>query len=229
MWGRAMPEKSAGIKAGSMLVLTGRLTAMSKPMRTDPPSNTPNNQDTLIYALYLLGGADSDIGVEEVCLKCFEIAPARFGWRTHPEYPDGVKGLKALSVAENKSHVGLIFRPNKFHCRLTLEGIKWMEAYLSILQEIYTNVQVPASKTTNQHERKRYEIKQSDVWAAFKADPGAVTKEDFASVLQCSAASSENTWRSRVHDVKRAADILKDEELMSFAHIVELTVFGNGE
>ena len=229
MLGREMPRKLAALKDGSMSVAPGRLPGMSKPVRTDPPSTTPNNQDTLIYALYQLGGADSDISVEEVCLKCFEIAPARFSWRTHPEYPDGVKGLKALSVAENKSHVGLIFRPNKFNCRLTLEGIKWVETYLPILESTYSKAKVQASKTTNQHERKRQEIKNSEVWKTFKANPGLLTKEDFASVLQCSAASSETTWRSRVHDVKRAADILQDEELMSFALSIELAVLGNGE
>jgi hypothetical protein len=35
-------------------------------------------------------------------------------------------------------------------------------------------------------------------------------------------------WASRVHDVKRAADVLQDGELMSFAQLVELKVL-NGE
>ena len=131
-------------------------------IRKDPPSQEANNQDVFVWALYLLGGADKDVGVEDVCLKCFEIAPARFSWRTHPELPDGVKGLKALSVAENKTHVGLILRPNKFNCRLTLDGIKWVEAYRAILEKNYSKAIVQASKTTNQHERRRHELKKSD-------------------------------------------------------------------
>jgi hypothetical protein len=74
------------------------------------------------------------------------------------------------------------------------------------------------------HERKRHEIKSSDVWHLYKTNPNSLSIVDFASVLQCSAASSPVTWASRVHDVKRAADVLQDGELMSFAQLVEIKV-----
>lgn len=190
-------------------------------VRIDPPSPEANNQDIFVWALYLLGGADNDIGVEDVCLKCFEIAPARFSWRTHPELPDGVKGLKALSVAENKSHVGLILRPNKFNCRLTLEGIKWVEAYKSILEKNYSKAIVQASKTTNQHERKRHELKKSDAWAKFLVDPTTVEISDAAAALQCSAASPMSVWAGRVNDLRRTGDLLSDESILNFADFIE--------
>lgn len=190
-------------------------------VRKDPPSHEANNQDVFVWALYLLGGADNDIGVEDVCLKCFEIAPARFSWRTHPELPDGVKGLKALSVAENKSHVGLILRPNKFNCRLTLEGIKWVETYRSILEKNYSKAIVQASKTTNQHERKRYELKKSDAWAKFLIDPSTVEISDAAAALQCSAASPMSVWSGRVNDLRRTGDLLSDESILNFADFIE--------
>ena len=177
--------------------------SLSGSIRKDPPSPEANNQDVFVWALYLLGGADKDVGVEDVCLKCFEIAPARFSWRTHPELPDGVKGLKALSVAENKTHVGLILRPNKFNCRLTLEGIKWVEAYRAILEKIYSKGIVQASKTTNQHERRRHELKKSDAWAKFLIDPKTVEISDAAAALQCSAASPMSVWSGRVNDLRR--------------------------
>ena len=193
----------------------------SASIRKDPPSAEANNQDVFVWALYLLGGADQDIGVEDVCLKCFEIAPARFSWRTHPELPDGVKGLKALSVAENKSHVGLILRPNKFNCRLTLEGIKWVEAYRAILEKNYSKAIVQASKTTNQHERKRHELKKSDAWAKFLVDPISVEMSDAAAALQCSAASPTSIWAGRVNDLRRTGDLLADESILSFADFIE--------
>lgn len=208
---------------------TGTLKPVSKKqIRTDPPSEQANNSDVFLWGLYLLGGADKDVEVEEVCLKCFEIAPARFGWRTHPELPEGIKGLKALSVAENKSHVGLIYRPSKFTCRLTPEGVKWVETYKSILEKIYADTLVQASKTTNLYERKRNEIKKSEIWSTYLTDPSSLEVVDFAAVLQCSAASSQTTWTSRVNDVKRAADVLQDQELMNFAKLVESRVL-NGD
>ena len=195
-----------------------------KPVRTDPPSESPNNQDALVFALYLLGGADKDVDVEDMFLKCHELAPARLSWRTRPDLPDYKKVSKALQSVEASTHVGLFHHTNQYARRLTLDGNRWVETYISILERVYSKAPVQASKNTNMHERKRHEIKNSQVWVLFKESPANIGIEDFASVLQCSAASSQTTWASRVHDVKRAADVLQDQELMQFAQIVELRV-----
>ena len=195
-----------------------------KPVRTDPPSESPNNQDALVFALYLLGGADKDVDVEDMFLKCHELAPARLSWRTRPDLPDYKKVSKALQSVEASTHVGLFHHTNQYARRLTLDGNRCVETYISILERVYSKAPVQASKNTNMHERKRHEIKNSQVWVLFKESPANIGIEDFASVLQCSAASSQTTWASRVHDVKRAADVLQDQELMQFAQLVELRV-----
>ena len=199
-----------------------------KSVRTDPPSESPNNQDALVFALYLLGGADKDVDVEDMFLKCHELAPARLSWRTRPDLPDYKKVSKALQSVEASTHVGLFHHTNQYARRLTLDGNRWVETYISILERVYSKAPVQASKNTNMHARKRHEIKNSQVWILFKESPADIGIEDFASVLQCSAASSQTTWASRVHDVKRAADVLQDQELMQFAQLVELRVL-NGE
>ena len=199
-----------------------------KPVRTDPPSESPNDQDALVFALYLLGGADKDVDVEDMFLKCHELAPARLSWRTRPDLPEYKKVSKALQSVEASTHVGLFHHTNQYARRLTLDGNRWVETYISILERVYSKAPVQASKNTNMHERKRHEIKNSQVWVLFKESPANIGIEDFASVLQCSAASSQTTWASRVHDVKRAADVLQDQELMQFAQLVELRVL-NGE
>ncbi len=197
-------------------------------MRTDPPSEAPNNQDALVFALYLLGGADKDIDVENMFLKCHELAPARLSWRTRPDLPDYKKVSKALQSVEASTHLGLFHHTNQYARRLTLDGTRWVETYLSILERVYSKAPVQASKNTNMHERKRQEIKNSSVWALFKVSPESISVEDFASVLQCSAASSQATWASRVQDVKRAADVLQDDELMQFAQLVEIRILCGG-
>ena len=195
-----------------------------KLVRTDPPSESPHTQDALVFALYLLGGADKDVDVEDMFLKCHELAPARLSWRTRPDLPDYKKVSKALQSVEASTHVGLFHHTNQYARRLTLDGNRWVETYISILERVYSKTPVQASKNTNMHERKRHEIKNSQVWVLFKESPANIGIEDFASVLQCSAASSQTTWASRVHDVKRAADVLQDQELMQFAQLVELRV-----
>ena len=203
--------------------LRWQATGMSEKTRTrsEPPSPEANNQDVFVWALYLLGGADKDVDVEEIYLKCFELAPARLGWRTHPEIPDYKKTSKALQSIEATTHVRLLHRPHKYSRRLTLEGIKWVEAYKEILEKNYSKATVLASKTTNQHERKRHELKKSDAWAKFLMDPSTVEISDAAAALQCSAASPMSVWSGRVNDLRRTGDLLSDESILNFADFVE--------
>jgi hypothetical protein len=189
--------------------------------RKEPPSPEANNQDVFVWALYLLGGADKDVDVEEIYLKCFELAPARLGWRTHPEIPDYKKTSKALQSIEATTHVGLLHRPHKYSRRLTLEGVKWVEAYKAILEKNYSKAIVLASKTTNQHERKRHELKKSDAWAKFLIDSTTVEISDVAAALQCSAASPMSVWSGRVNELRRTGDLLSDESILNFADFVE--------
>ena len=190
-------------------------------IRTDPPSSEPNNQDVFVWALYILGGADRDIDVEEIYLKCFELAPARLGWRTHPEIPDYKKTSKALQSIEASTHVGLLHRPHKYSRRLTHEGIKWVEAYKVILEKNYSKAIVQASKATNLHERKHQDLKKSDAWAKFLIDPSTVEISDAAAALQCSAASPLSVWSGRVNDLRRTGDLLSDELILNFADFIE--------
>jgi hypothetical protein len=189
--------------------------------RNEPPSLEANNQDVFVWALYLLGGADKDVDVEEIYLKCFELAPARLGWRTHPEIPDYKKTSKALQSIEATTHVGLLHRPHKYSRRLTLEGIKWVESYREILEKNYSKAIVQASKNTNQHERRRHELKRSDAWTKFLIDPATVEISDAAAALQCSAASPLSVWSGRVNDLRRTGDLLSDELILNFADFIE--------
>lgn len=195
-----------------------------KHFRTMPPSETPNNQDVFLWALYILGGADRDVDVEEIYLKCFDLAPARLGWRTQPQIPDYKKTSKALQSVEATTHTGLIHRPHQYSRRLTIPGIKWVEAYREILERVYSRQTVAASTNTNLFERTRQTIKESPSWAVFNTDPTLLDIADLAALLRCSATSPQETWRSRILDVKRAAEVLKDEQLSEFANAIEIKV-----
>ena len=126
-----------------------------------------------------------------------------------------------MQSIEATTHVGLLHRPHKYSRRLTLEGIKWVEAYKEILEKNYSKAIVLASKTTNQHERKRHELKKSDAWAKFLMDPSTVEISDAAAALQCSAASPMSVWSGRVNDLRRTGDLLSDESILNFADFIE--------
>lgn len=190
-------------------------------VRKEPPSNEPNNQDVFIWALYILGGADADVDVEEIYLKCFEMAPARLGWRTRPEIPDYKKTSKALQSVEATTHIGLVHRPHQYSRRLTLDGIKWVESYQEILEKSYSKSAVHASKSTNVYERSRFDLHNSGAWAKFSANLEVIELADVAAALRCSPASTAATWKSRVNELRRAADVLQDDEIMKFAEMVQ--------
>ena len=193
-------------------------------LRIAPPSDSANNQDVFLWALYILGGADRDVDVEDIYLKCFEMAPARLGWRTQPQLPDYKKTSKALQSVESTTHVGLIHRPHKYSRRLTIDGIKWVEAYKRILERVYSKQTVAASTTTNLFERTRQSIKKSSSWVVFLSDPSLLDIADLAALMRCTATSSQETWKSRILDLRRAAEVLQDEKLADFANAVEVKV-----
>jgi hypothetical protein len=197
-------------------------------VRTAPPSDSANNQDVFLWALYVLGGADRDVDVEDIYLKCFEMAPARLGWRTQPHIPDYKKTSKALQSVEATTHVGLIHRPHQYSRRLTIEGIDWTEAYKGILERVYSKQAVAASTNTNMYERTRQAIKESSSWRVFESDPTQLDVADIAALLRCTATSPQETWKSRILDVKRAAEVLKDDALAEFARAIELKVIKGG-
>ena len=189
--------------------------------RTEPPSIGPNNQDVFLWALYLLGGSDRDVDVEEIYLKCFELAPARLGWRTHPDIPDYKKAAKALQSVEASTHIGLVHKPHKFSRRLTVAGVRWVESYKEMLEENYSHKPVMASKTSNNYERMRQEILKSHAWLTYKELNEIEDIADAAAALQCSPASPLSTWRSRINNLKRASDVLKDNDLLDFAELID--------
>ena len=66
----------------------------------DPPSFEANNNDLLVWSLFLLGGAEKWVDVEDIYLKAFELGPARLSWRTRADIPDYKKVSKALQSVE---------------------------------------------------------------------------------------------------------------------------------
>lgn len=188
--------------------------------RSAPPSEEPNNQDVFIWALYLLGGADLDIDVEAVYLKSFELAPARLGWRTHPEIPDYKKTAKALQSVEASTHVGLVQRQGPYHRRLTAEGVRWVEAHRAQLERTYSGKAPVRAAATSDHERARRRIQASPAFQLWQTTGVVEDLFDTADALECSAASPADVWRTRLEEVRRTADVTQDHTLAEFAEAV---------
>lgn len=186
-------------------------------VRITPPSTQANNQDVFIWALYLLGGADTDVDVEDVYLKSFELAPARLGWRTQPHIPDYKKTSKALQSVEANTHVGLVHKVGKYTRRLTADGAAWVERYKNILASTYSSVEHVPLARNSQNERLRRALRTSrafDEWTKGQS----FTLEQLADALDCNPASSQKVWAGRLDGIRRAADVSSDEMLRDFAY-----------
>ncbi len=176
-----------------------------------------------MLALYELGGAEKSIDVEAIYLRAFEIAPARFSWRTRPDLPDYKKVSKALQSVEATTHVGLVLRVDEHHRRLTPEGAAWTEQHLETLKSLYGGSGAVEASSRNEHEALRRRVKASPAFAHWKTT-GDVDIGRLAPALECSPASPAAVWEARCSDVIRAGTVLVDSELEAFGAQARATI-----
>ena len=172
-----------------------------------------SNSELFVWALYLLGGADRDVDVEEIYLKCFEIAPARLSWRTRSDLPDYKKTAKTLQSVE--ADTNFILRPHKYARRLTQAGIEWVEANFKQLEKHYGRESVPPPETNRFLQQARH-IKGHPVWEQFKSGNYENVLHLVADALECSPASPENIWQSRFADLERISKLFNDSQMSDF-------------
>ena len=84
--------------------------------------------DIVPVALFQLGGADHFIDVEDLFIRCFELAPERFGWRTCP-YPNYKSLSKALRDYEAKFPSHLVKSPDGHGRQLSAHGVRWLQEH----------------------------------------------------------------------------------------------------
>jgi len=184
--------------------------------RTMPPSNDPNNTDVFVWALYMLGGATKQVDVEDIYLKTFEIAPARFGWRTRPDLPNFKKAAKALQEVEAKSHVGLLMSLGQNYRRLTQAGIAWVETYKPILEKNYLGDIPVKGPATGDLARSTRELKSNDIWERWLSGE-SLTLSMVSVLLDVSNGSPAAIWADRFADLFDLATKTKDKDIARFA------------
>ena len=187
------------------------------------PKKTPNNQDAFVWALHLLGGANRPVDVEDIYLKCFELAPARLGWRTHPEIPDYKKVSKALQSVEATTHTGLIHKVDMYHRQLTTAGSAWVELHKSLLQSVYGGEHPVEASNRSPHERLRRQVQSS---SAFRSERPSL--HEIAEGLACSPTSPKSVWNSRLIALERAAVVLESDALIKFFNRITMILNDEG-
>ena len=172
-----------------------------------------SNSELFVWALYLLGGAEHDVDVEDIYLKCFEIAPARLGWRTKPKIPDYKKTAKALQSVEAETE--FIHKTHQYARRLTSSGLTWINQNQAKLQANYGNQKVSPSATNHFYQRSAF-IKNHPIWKEFLVGNSIDILHTLADSLECSPASPTQTWEGRFVELQTMASVLADSELEKF-------------
>lgn len=190
--------------------------------RTAPPSTTANNQDVFLWALYLLGGANSEIDVEAIYLKAFELAPARLSWRTRSDLPDYKKTSKSLQSVESTTHPGLVHKTHALARKLTSDGSAWVELYRQIFELVYGGKPVAPSRNSAS-EATRAAFKSSAAFEELIAGRNT-DRIAIADALGCSPASPSPIWLSRIEQLERTASVLEDAQMSDVLSKIRTTL-----
>ena len=176
------------------------------------------NWEIFLWSLYQLNGTSQFIDIEEISLKCFEIAPARFGWRTKPDLPDYKKCTKALQEAEKRRPQLLVKTGDSYGRQLTADGQRWIEKNSKRLARIL-QARIPVPEPRRRATSKLLsEIENSETFMQWKKD-AAIPQEKWriADVLRCSPDSSPVIWKERLESAKAIAySVDKESIIMRF-------------
>lgn len=88
------------------------------------PTDRLTNSQVAAVALFLLGGASTRQHQEDVAVKCFELAPRRFGWQKY-DYPDIDRTGIALRDGKKSENGVIIAGDKRIGWILTPDGVDW--------------------------------------------------------------------------------------------------------
>ena len=187
------------------------------------------NLEIAVYALYLLGGATNSQHVEDIALKCFELAPTVFSWTRYPEYPDKAIVRFALEDAHKKKYGALVDGgggrkrgqdkntdrgPSKDGWILTDDGVDWVRANGSRFGD--------AGKITKDHRQQSRRIlkkvREHSAFKKFVEDEQVFSPliGDLADLLHCRVDSDPGVWHKRFEDLRRHARECQQQDILDF-------------
>ena len=186
------------------------------------PIDEVTNADVFLWALNELGGSGQFIDIEAVFLKCFDIAPQRFAWRTRVDLPDYKKCAKALRDAEARRPPLLVKTGDSLGRQLSVQGPKWLETNHKRLRARLTAGFVVQEPKKRPRSRMLTEAEQSaafETWRAERALPSE--KWRMAELLRCSPDSDAAVWRQRLETLRAAAYAADRKDLLQFLDTAE--------
>lgn len=192
-----------------------------------PPSKTASNPDLLIWCLYLLGGSDKFVDIEDLFLKIFEVAPARLSWRTRPDIPDYKKCSNALQSVENPNrsdYTTFLIKNGLYLRKLSLAGSAWCEKHKPHLNKLYSHGTVPSTNIQDDGKLIRT-IEYSDLYLTYLKNPSSeLSVYSIADLFRCMPDANAAIWAARLDFAENAAKRNDKETIQIFIKACRLKV-----
>jgi hypothetical protein len=166
-------------------------------------NGTITNRHIAAYALYELGGATQQVDVEDIFDLCFRIAPSRFGWRRHPEYPHFRNLAQALSDFERDQPKATI-RGARGHTRqLSAEGAHWVEQRLGLFRTQLGPAGGSSKSNERPHRQQLAQLVRSPVAERYLAGMREAPKhEELAAALGIAPDRPRHVWERRIERLR---------------------------
>jgi hypothetical protein len=181
------------------------------------PSDEITNSDIFLWSLGRLGGGTEFVDVEDVFIRCFELAPKRFAWRTRNNLPDYKKCSKALRDAEARKPRLLVKTRDGLKRQLTVEGQEWLSANESRMVTIVESGKTVQEPRSRPRIRLLADAERSDPYRRW-TDEGVLPTQKWqvAELLRCSPDSDRRIWRERLQVLRAAANGADRVRLLHF-------------
>jgi len=177
-----------------------------------------NDKDIVVYALYVLGGYQKRVHTEDIALKCYEIAPARFSWTKYPQYPDiqpvrfALEKCKPLVVGSSERKLPTTVTG----WRLTSDGIQWVKMNLDRIGQQLGKKQPPTERLVDNRRIKALISSRAFNKYLAEGEKAEISHADLAESLVCTVNTKPEIVSERIEQLHSAADLLNQDKVKQY-------------
>lgn len=182
--------------------------------------------DIVIYALYELGGWQERIHTEDIALRCFKIAPSKFSWVKHKEYPDLMAVWFALGDAKKERYGALVVGGSERKkgsgkdsfggWRLSEKGLQWIKDNKPRIEEALHGSMSPDTRLLEDRRLKTLIRSQAYYKYITQGEKAEISHAEFAESLVCTVNTKPEILLERLEQLFSAADTLKQNEVKQY-------------
>lgn len=203
---------------------------MKKNVKKDLKKDLPQ-PFIVTMAVYLLDGGRQPADIEDVAMKCHELAPGRFSWRKYPEQINVDYVRRELSRAKNAEFGSLIKGSMTDGWTLTPAGLEWASTNQKSVRSIDLKKTHATSRTKSgddaRTERERSRIKSTVAWQRWASDDTDISIPEAREVFRI---DSYATGRMRDLKVNRLELLFgSDSEINEFLGTVCIVLEKDGD